>query len=63
MVMATAIHLEAEHGPVHEGEKKEVYLKINGRRYLTGCSSCPEKNFGTIKDWNIKELKVFIGGN
>lgn len=61
MVMATAIHLESEHRPVHEGEKKNVYLKVNGQRYLTGCSFCPEKNFGTARNWNIKQLKVFVG--
>ena len=61
MVMATAIHLESEHGPLHEGEKKNVYLKVNGQRFLTGCSFCPQKNFGTARNWNIKQLKVFVG--
>lgn len=61
MAMATAIHLESEHVPVHQGEKKNVYLKFNGQRYLSGCSFCPEKNFGTPRNWNIKQLKAFVG--
>lgn len=62
VVLSTSLHIQGEEALQHEavGEKRNLYLVVKNL-YLTSCSFCPEKNFGTVRRPNIKKLNVFVG--
>lgn len=57
-VLCTSLHFEGEHQAA--GEKRNLYLVVKNL-YMSSCSFCPEKNFGTALSPNVKRLNVFVG--